>query len=262
MESTSPSRGSSSTCRDSSRSDLLQLVRQRRAVDRRPAAPAHARSCAMSAAECACRRCAATSSAMDSGSSDSRCSSPSWCSSQADVLATCRPGPTAGRARAAMRTKCRPPCVPRRARARDRRTHPARPAGWRATAAPGARAGRGSPPASSQFGQLPDRRRTTIDPCAGAAIRAQRAAQLALATVIEFGAAQPFAARPARRPARTRPTSSARSAPWRTMPLSARCPDRKASASTSNDLPAPVSPEMTVSPAPKSSSAARRRRNP
>ena len=43
-------------------------------------------------------------------------------------------------------------------------------------------------------------------------------------------------------------TSSARSAPWRTMPLSARKPDRKLSASTRSDLPAPVSPEMTVRP--------------
>src|SRR5688500_5430664 len=41
------------------------------------------------------------------------------------------------------------------------------------------------------------------------------------------------------------------------MPLSARCPDRKPSASTSNDLPAPVSPEITVRPGPNSSSAVR-----
>src|SRR3546814_19852411 len=52
------------------------------------------------------------------------------------------------------------------------------------------------------------------------------------------------------------PTSSARSAPWRTTPLSARRPDNRPRASTSNDLTAPVSTELTVRPGAKASSAA------
>ena len=58
-----------------------------------------------------------------------------------------------------------------------------------------------------------------------------------------------------RHPGRTAPRPARRAAPWRTRPASARPPITRRSASMSSDLPAPVSPVMTVKPGPSATRA-------
>ena len=117
---------------------------------RRRGARARRRRPAISAAACAWRRCAATSSAIDSGSSASRCEfrelvlAASRCARRGRRRAQ-QFAPARARPRPALRRRR----DSRRARPHGRRRHRAAPAGCaRSTAAPGARAGRGSRPAA------------------------------------------------------------------------------------------------------------------
>jgi hypothetical protein len=102
----------------------------------------------------------------------------------------------------------------------------------------------------AQLAQLRQRRRPAVDPGTRAAVGADDAPQLAAAPPSGPVSSSSFSASQARAAglssSENSADSSARSAPWRTIPASARVPVRQSRASTSSDLPAPVSPETTV----------------
>src|SRR5690606_30005808 len=202
----------------------------------------------------ACRRWLRVSSAMWSGSSGSRGSSPSWCSGQA-MRSPTSPWPTSCSLSCTRALHCR--------------------ADWRT-----AESAASLPPKASSRASWLARDSSAWCSCwpwisTSSAASSESWAMVAGRPLIQ--AREPPSARSVRRSWHSPPssnsasrsqasasgasssensaTSSARSAPWRTMPLSARAPDRKPRASTSSDLPAPVSPEITVRPASKSIAA-------
>ena len=93
------------------------------------------------------------------------------------------------------------------------------------------------------------RHRLAVDVGAAAPVGADAAAQHAASpSCVDLLFVEPGAAQPAFAPTSKVAVTSARSAPWRTAPLSARPPTASSSASTRIDLPAPVSPVSTVKP--------------